>query len=308
MMSHTANLFGLSGGKDSTYLLGWAIHESGYPKESLWFTFSDTENEYDEVYQQIRDLDAYLIRYGCRPIETLRASGDWVEKFKDEPLFLALAMHKKRFPSAKTRFCTEELKIKPTKQFIKKLLSEGYEVVSHSGVRGGESFERSLMEEWGTDLLGCKTRRPLLKLQLSDIWDGHKKWGLPINKLYLQGWKRVGCRLCVMSRKSDVRQAATKRPWVIDLYEDWEKKVGDMRQIMRIPCHFSSLFHRNTVPERFRSIQVETNQGPMKVCSIRDVAFWSLTGKGAKLQNPLQQELNFDVEDSHEPCKSGYCE
>ena len=67
----TKNVFGLSGGKDSTCLLGWAIHESGYPRDSLIFTFCDTENEYQEVYIQ---------KHECRPIVRLRASGDWVTK------------------------------------------------------------------------------------------------------------------------------------------------------------------------------------------------------------------------------------
>lgn len=35
------NHIGLSGGKDSTALLGWALHESGYPRESLRFSFCD---------------------------------------------------------------------------------------------------------------------------------------------------------------------------------------------------------------------------------------------------------------------------
>ena len=55
----TINHFGLSGGKDSTALWGWAINESGYPKESIRGSFCDTENEYQAVYDQIAALDAY---------------------------------------------------------------------------------------------------------------------------------------------------------------------------------------------------------------------------------------------------------
>lgn len=201
------NLIGLSSGKDSTVLAGWAIHESGYPIESLIFCFCDTENEYDEVYQQIKDLNAYVVRHGCRPIVYLRATGDWVDKFWMFPLFLALCIWKGRFPSAKARYCTQFLKIKPTEKFIKGLVSEGHEVVSHSGVRASESIERSTMEEWATDMFGCRTRRPILTWSLSDVWQAHKRFKLPINPLYFLGWKRVGCRLCIMSNKPDVRRS-----------------------------------------------------------------------------------------------------
>jgi 7-cyano-7-deazaguanine synthase in queuosine biosynthesis len=42
----TINHIGISGGKDSTALLLWAVHESGYPKESIHATFCDTDNEH----------------------------------------------------------------------------------------------------------------------------------------------------------------------------------------------------------------------------------------------------------------------
>lgn len=306
----TVNLFGLSGGKDSTRLVGWAIHESGYPIDSLRFSFCDTENEYDEVYQQIRDLDAYVQKHGCRPIVYLRASGDWVEKFKAFPLFLALSVWKGRFPSARARFCTQFLKIKPTEKFIESLLAEGHEIVSHSGVRASESFERSLMEEWATDMFGCRTRRPMLKLSISEVWEGHKKYGLPINPLYRAGWKRVGCRLCIMSNKPDVRRTVKQRPWVIDLYSKWELIVGAHRKARGSITDYSSWFHRKSIPEPMRSRLVNTKQGPMKVATMADVARWSNTVRGG-VQGGFDfmfEEEKFDIDDAHAPCQSGYCE
>ncbi len=274
------NLFGLSGGKDSTRLVGWAINESGYPIESLVFCFCDTENEYDEVYQQIRDLDAYVQRHGCKPVIWLRASGKWVDQYWMFPVFLALAIWKGRFPSAKARFCTDFLKIKPTEKFIAELVGQGYEIVSHSGVRAAESRERSLMNEWATDMFGCRTRRPLLPLTIADVWEGHRKYGLPINPLYRQGWKRVGCRLCIMSNKGDVRRTVKQRPWVIDIYRAWELVVSAYRKARGSATHYSSWFHRKAVPLAQRSLLVETKKGPMKITTIDDAARWSLTLRG----------------------------
>jgi len=304
------NLIGLSGGKDSTRLVAWAIHESGYPIESLIFTFCDTENEYDEVYQQIAALDAYVQSFGCKPIVRLRAKGKWVETFRMFPLFLALCLWKGRFPSAKTRFCTQFLKIKPTEEFISTLVWQGYEIVSHSGVRAAESIERSTMQEWALDMFGCRTRRPILKETLEDVWRAHHKYGLPINPLYKAGWKRVGCRLCIMSNKADVRRTVKKRSWVIDLYREWEIAVGNYRKKKKRITDFSSWFHRRTVPLVQRSRLVDTKQGPMMVATIDDVARWSLTERGGKqaLADFMFEEENFDWDDAHAPCQSGFCE
>lgn len=309
--SSRLNIFGLSGGKDSTRLVGWAIHESGYPLESLRFTFCDTGNEYDEVYEQIKALDAYIQKAGCRPIEWLRAEGDWVAKYAAYPLFLALCIWKGRFPSAKARFCTQLLKIKPTEAYIQRLNAEGYEVVSHSGVRASESIERSLLDEWGTDLLGCRTRRPLLKQTIEDVWEGHRKFKLPINKLYRLGWKRVGCRMCVMSNKDDVRRTVKKRPWVIDIYRLWESTVGAFRKERGAITDYSSWFHCRTVPEAQRSRLVDTkSKGKMKVATIDDVARWALTLRGGTQSgfDFMFEEESFEYDDAHAPCQSGYCE
>lgn len=304
------NLFGLSGGKDSTRLVGWAIHESGYPIESLVFCFCDTENEYDEVYRQIKDLDAYVQRHGCQPIVHLRASGPWVDKYWMFPLFLALAIWKGRFPSAKARFCTQFLKIKPTEKFIKELLVKGHEIVSHSGVRASESIERSMMDEWATDMFGCRTRRPILKESIADVWAAHKKYELPINSLYLLGWMRVGCRLCIMSNKADVRRTVKQRPWVIGIYRNWELIVGAFRRAKGSISSYSSWFHRRTVPFAQRSKLIETKQGPMMVATIDDVARWSQTVRGG-VQGGMDfmfQEESFNIDDAHAPCQSGFCE
>lgn len=304
------NLIGLSSGKDSTALMGWAINESHYPQESVVFVFTDTENEYPEVYKQIKDLNDYAVDRGYAPVVYLRATGDWVEKFKGHALFLALAIWKGRFPSAKSRFCTEFLKIKPLEKYIAELRAKGHEIVSHSGVRASESFERSMMPEYGNDIFGCTVRRPLLKWTIQDVWEAHRKWALPINPLYRMGWKRVGCRLCIMSNKADVRRALRKRPEIIGIYREWELIVGAFRKARGSITDYSSWFHRKTVPSRFRSREVNTKQGLMNVATIDDVAKWSMTQRGAKLQitKEMLEEEDFNKDDAHAPCQSGLCE
>ncbi|RYD76385.1 MAG: hypothetical protein EOP84_16950 [Verrucomicrobiaceae bacterium] len=85
------NHLGISGGKDSTALHLWAVHESGYPLESIRATFCDTGNECEETLEQVR-----LFSQRVHPIEWLKTERDFCE----------LARHKGRFPSATVRFCT----------------------------------------------------------------------------------------------------------------------------------------------------------------------------------------------------------
>ena len=293
------NHFGLSSGKDSTALVGWAFHESGYPIESLRFSFADTQNEYDEVYQQIARLNDYVTSRGSSPVRTLHSEG-----------FLNLCIRKKRFPGAKSRFCTIELKIIPSLHYFEELWLDGHDIVSHSGVRADESTERSVMSEFQDHPNGYKIRRPLLSRSISDVWHMYRKYKLPINPLYAQGWKRVGCRLCCMSNKADVRRTALKRPWVIDLYEQWESIVG------AVSSSSYATFFKATAPEHLRSIKglIRKNSNRSKtkmkgsafsLSTIRDIVKWSMTLHGGK-----QSGFNFmfEEDDSHSPCSAGYCE
>lgn len=139
----------------------------------------------------------------------------------------------------------------------------------------------------------------------------HRRYGLPINPLYFENRKRVGCRLCVMSNKRDVRVVVKTRPEVIKLYAEWEKIVGQERQNRGMGCDYSSFFHRATVPESQRSRFIKTkNQGMMKVATIDDVARWSLTLRGGKQGgfDFMFEEEDFNPDDAGAPCQSGYCE
>lgn len=288
-MNKIINHIGLSSGKDSTALLIWVIFLSGYPLETIRITACDTENEYAEFYQQIAALNEICLKFGIAPIRILKSMG-----------FLNLAVSKHRFPSARARFCTEELKIKPTRQYIQELWMEGYEVVLHLGVRADESTERSLLSEWGESYY-CKVRRPILKWSIAEVWEAHRKYGFPINPLYAKGRKRVGCRLCCMSRKADIRLTATTEPTVIDEYREWEKAVGANSQ-----SGFSGFFHRGTVPAAQRTKEIITREGEkMMVATIDDVARWSMTLRGG-FQGGF--EFMFEEDDAEAPCQMGYCE
>src|SRR6185312_2178545 len=172
----------------------------------------------------------------------------------------------------KARFCTQFLKVIPTREDVMALIQQDYEVIVHSGVRAQESKEREKLPSRGfDDMFGCIVNRPLLRWTLDDVLAIHREHNVPLNPLYGYGAKRVGCFPCINSRKSEIKLISIHFPERIDQIRQEEQQVGK----------FSSFFRREIVPQRFRSRLVETKKGPMKVATIDDVVRWSHSGKRA---------------------------
>ncbi len=115
-----------SGGKDSQACLIWAAKKYGVDK--IEAVFCDTGWEHPDTYQHIVDITNQM---GVKLI-TLRGKYD----------FVSLAKYKKRFPSTKARFCTEELKIKPMIDYV---LSLNDNCLIIQGIRSKESAGRAAM-------------------------------------------------------------------------------------------------------------------------------------------------------------------
>ena len=284
---------GISGGKDSTALLLWMVRESGIDPKTILATFCDTDNEHALTYAHIRMLSETV-----HPIQTIYPPRGFFE----------LAFYNRRFPDPVSRFCTVELKIKPTLQLIARLRGRGWDkIVMCSGVRGSESFERSklverepkddLIEEW----------RPMLKWSLADVWAIHKRHGIPPHPLYAMGARRVGCFPCIMSKKAEIAAAVIHSPQTFDKIRSAEQsnKFGG-RETPR------PFFHYKMIPKRFHSARFKTKKGKlMTLGMIDDVIAWATEdneNQRRQLHLPMT-ELKQDAMD-HKVCPSnlGYCE
>lgn len=294
------NHFGLSGGKDSTALALWAIHESGYPRESLDFSFCDTGNESQVTYDYIDYLEQKL-EIG-------------ITRIKPERDFWELAKWKKRFPSAKARFCTYFLKIEPTMHYVTSLFGVGRTTLMHSGVRAAESDDRAKLPEReydGTFL--CDVYRPLLRKVIAEIWEMHERYGIKPNPLYALGMTRVGCFPCCMNRKAEIARIAHHFPEAIDKIEIKENETGTWRN-----GQYSSFFAAKTCPKRWHSRTYKrTKDGKVfTVATIRDIVAWSRTGRGEKIDVRMgQTEMDFNYEKLPAtedaglcPSRAGHCE
>jgi len=281
-MTEIVNYCGLSGGKDSSATMLWLIHESGLPRESLRFTFCNTHNEHQYTYDHVALLSRYVQEWGCAPVVTL----------EPERGFFDLAKWKKRFPSRKARFCTQFLKVIPSREDVTALIRAGHEVIVHSGVRAGESDLRSkLVEREFSDMFGCVINRPLLRWTLADVLAYHKRFDLPLNRLYGYGFSRVGCFPCINSNKAEVKLISIHFPERIDGIRAQEQAgFGPGGR-------YQSFFHAKTTPPRFHSETYVNRKGlKYSVATIDDVVRWSHTGKRAKEPGPyLTDDFNDDA-------------
>lgn len=277
------NHLGISGGKDSTALLLWAVHESGYPLESIRATFCDTGNEADETLDFVR-----MLSESVHPIEWIKPPLDYFE----------LVQKKGMFPSPRIRYCTQLLKLEPTKVHLYKMLEEGHEILCHTGVRASESHARASLDEHGFDeYMGLPVFRPLLRWSIADVWAIHKRYGIEPNPLYAKGAKRVGCLPCMMSQKREIRRTAENWPEKIDKIREAEAKASGGR---------ATFFAKDKIPIRFRTKEITTTSGVvMNVASIDDVVRWSHTGYRAEETPEL-----FEFEEEPSSCShtSGACE
>lgn len=280
---------GISGGKDSSAALIYMLKESGVPKNYIIASFCDTDNEVRETYDHVRYLE-----------DALQHEIKWL---KPELGFYDLAVKKGRFPSPRARFCTQELKMKPSKEYIDSLLRAGHDVVAVSGVRADESEERRTRPEWQhwmDSYFGVWTWNPLIRWTIEDIFLLHKRHEIKLNPLYAKGAKRVGCFPCIMSQKSEIRNIAN----------NWPERIDFLREREIFPNgRFSSFFARDKTPLAYRSKEITAKSGEvMKVPTVDDVVAWSRS-KDRKSSNG-QRVMDFWFEDAQDGslCTIGVCE
>lgn len=121
--TESRHVLGLSGGKDSAAL---AIYiKDRYPSlhEKMEYFFSDTGAELQEVYDFLDKMEAYLGK------EIVRLSSG-------RPFEHWLKLHSDFLPSARQRWCTRVMKIKPFEEYV-----GDDRVISYIGIRADEFRE-----------------------------------------------------------------------------------------------------------------------------------------------------------------------
>lgn len=241
-----------SGGKDSQAVLIWAVNK--YGKDKIDAVFCDTGWEHPDTYSHIENI--------CKQM------GVKLTTLKGKYGFVSLAKYKKRFPSTKARFCTEELKIKPMIDYVLSLTDS---CLILQGIRSKESAGRAAMEaecmyfksyfqplpngktysyrkkdivEW-CKKYDASILRPIKEWSAQEVIDYIILSGQQPNILYSQGFSRVGCFPCIMCRHSEIRLIADRHPEMLQRLIDAENSLGG-REVRG-----SSFFPPTYIPKRF---------------------------------------------------------
>lgn len=199
------HVLGLSGGKDSAAL---AIYmRQHYPELNIEYFFTDTGKELPEVYEFLGKLEGFLGRR-IHQLNPGRTFDFWLREYGN---FL---------PSARTRWCTRQLKLLPFRQWIKPWLAQGDEVVSYVAIRSDEdhregytSTHENLRVAMPFREAGVDRDRVLEILHSSGV-------GLP---QYYEWRSRSGCTFCFFQQKIEWVRLKRVHPEAFEEAKNYEK-------------------------------------------------------------------------------------
>ncbi len=267
----------VSGGKDSTATLALAVAK--YGKQNVLGIFADTGFEHPYTYEYLEYIERTI---GVR-IKRVRNT-----RWDNLP---ELIRAKKRFPSAKFRYCTALLKILPVAEY----LSEASCVREvWIGIRAGESAGRRKKYgawdeqttvsyyDWISNTSGyiskdvkekikrldIVVRLPIVRWTEEDVYAFLGKYGIKLNPLYERGFKRVGCFPCILSSLYEYR-LCWKDPHGyenIKLLVQVESELREQGYNARLRDHFTGgeLLKRL----RLEEAQQELNFSGCAICTI----------------------------------------
>lgn len=248
-MTDPIRLVSVSGGKDSTATLLLALERHG--RENVRAAFADTGNEHALTYQYVKYLQEKLeieikwikedfSDWWWRRRDYVRDK--WPEKdvpadvvqrvlavFEKGPTgnpYLDLCMIKGRFPSRKAQFCTQFLKTEPLTMHALDLIEEFGAVESWQGVRAEESASRAKLPEREDTGGKLTVYRPILRWNVQQVFEQHRKHGIEPNPLYKMGMNRVGCMPCINAAKNEILEISKRFPNEIERIAEWEQAVS----------------------------------------------------------------------------------
>ena len=193
------HILSLSGGKDSTALAVYLRDK--IPK--LEYVFCDTGEELRETYAYLEKIEQVL------DIEIKRL-GDG-KNFDDH-----LKYHKGFLPSARARWCTVAMKIKPYERYI-----GNDQAISYLGIRADECNRPGYISKKGNLTTVYPFRED--NINLTDVYRMLIDSGLGLPKYY--AWRnRSGCYFCFFQRMSDWVGLLRNHPDLFDKAQSYEKK------------------------------------------------------------------------------------
>ena len=260
------------GGRDSAAL---AVHmRQTRPELDIDYFFTDTGKELPEVYEFLVKLEGFL----GKPILRLNPERDfdfWLKQYNN---FL---------PSAQTRWCTRQLKLRPFEQWIKPMLDDGATVYSYVAIRADEEYR----EGYASKHEKLIVRLPLKdagidKLGVLNILDG-AGLGLPT---YYEWRTRSGCTFCFFQQKIEWVRLMEWHPDFFEEAKRYEKNALEHGS----PFTWS------------RGESLDDLAKPARVAQIREEHQKRLDRmRDRRTVNPLREDADLlDIDDMYGPVKA----
>lgn len=203
------HVLGISGGKDSAALA--VFMRRTYPELDIDYFFTDTGKELPEVYDFLARLEGEL----GKPILRLDPHRDFDFWLREYGHFL---------PSARTRWCTRQLKLLPFKKWVQPWLDAGDKVYSYVAIRADEEHREGLVSQHENLVVKLPFREHGVdKPGVYDLLDAS---GLGLPKYY--EWRsRSGCTFCFFQQKIEWVRLRERHPDAFEEAKRYEKLAID---------------------------------------------------------------------------------
>jgi 3'-phosphoadenosine 5'-phosphosulfate sulfotransferase (PAPS reductase)/FAD synthetase len=198
------HVLGISGGKDSAAL---AIYlKDNYPdiSEKMEYFFSDTGAELPEIYSFLDKMEGYLGKKINR-LNSEKSFEDWLKQHNDY------------LPSARQRWCTRMMKLKPFEAFV-----GDDPVISYIGIRADENREGYISHKETIEAVFPYIEDGLVREDIFKILEDSV--GIPE---YYKWRSRSGCYFCFFQRKDEWLGLKRNHP---DLFEKAKEFEGRARE------------------------------------------------------------------------------
>ena len=204
-LENSKHVLGLSGGRDSAAL---AVYMKQYHQDiDIEYFFTDTGKELPEVYDFLIRLEGFL----GKPVLRLNP---------DRNFDFWLKQYNNYLPSAQSRWCTRNLKIRPLEQWIQPFLDTGQVVYSYVAIRADEPYRKGYSSNKERMIVKFPFREVgITKADVIDILDSS---GLGLPDYY--AWRsRSGCTFCFFQQKIEWVRLQEQHPESFEEAKQYEK-------------------------------------------------------------------------------------
>lgn len=220
----------VSGGKDSTYLLWWAIQN--VPRHKLKAVHAVVDLDWAETPDQVKKQCSFF-GLSVELVQAIDKDGNnkgIISKLLSPRIDRKTGETKQNmFPGPGTQWCTSEIKVAPIDKYIRTLQGN---IAILIGERYEESDNRAKLNAWRPkNKISTKTRTvvnysPILQITEKQVWEKIKELGAPVHPCYSREVSRCSCAVCIYSPDFEITVAAQYEPKLVQKYLEAEKQIS----------------------------------------------------------------------------------